>query len=250
MPKVTEILRDQLITDILSHAVGLRLDVKVCRMCNGKWTQNTIKLLNLSEKELICEVSESNKHHLERLQINQPVGISLHLEHNKYIFDTTVTAINMEGPVGTLRLDIPEQLEKMPRRAYERQPVPADIHVNVLFWHRGYADMSLPTPKENYWQGRLTNLSAGGAQVAIELAQQENFQKNQLIGLQFTPMYYQKPVLVEGQVIHIQPSASESILYLGIEFLGLEVTTEGRDTLHRLMDIVEEYAKQNHGKTI
>lgn len=250
MPKVTEMIRDRRITDILSRAVSLGLDVKVCRMCNGKWTQNTIKLLNLSEKEIICEVSESNKPHFERLQINQPVGISLHLEHNKYIFDTTVAAIHMEGPVGTLRLDIPDHIEKMPRRAYERQPVPASIHVNVLFWHRGYEDMSLPTPKENYWQGRLNNLSASGAQVAVELSQLENFQKDQLIGLQFTPMYYQKPILVEGRIVHIQPSSSEALLYLGIEFLGLEVTTEGRDILHRLMDIVEEYARQNHDKTI
>jgi hypothetical protein len=63
-------------------------------------------------------------------------------------------------------------------------------------------------------------------------------------------MFYQKPILAEAQIIHLRPEENGGKLYLGLEFLGLEVSIDGRTILHRLADIVGEYAKLNSASNI
>lgn len=241
-----EILKGPRVSEIISQAVDLGLDAAMCRMCGGKWMQDHLKFSQMLLSDISYQVPIANKTLLESIKINQPVGISFHFEFHKYIFDSTITGLDSTQAESKILLAIPEHIEKMPRRAYERQPVPHSLNVNVLFWHRGYADNSSRIPNENYWQGKLVNLSAGGMQISTALEELANFQIRQLIGIQFTPMYYQKPILVEGQIVHIHPNHEEGKLNLGIEFLGLEVSIDGRNTLHRLMDTVQEYSRQNN----
>jgi hypothetical protein len=244
---MTEFLKDNQVFELISEAVSLGLNTKMCHMCGGKWMQNTVKMVNISSSGIMFQASEKHKAHLEKLQINQPVGISFQIKHQKCIFDSTVLGLDFLAADGSkILMAIPDRLEKMPRRSYERQPVPSSLNVNVLFWHRGYIDNTINAPVESYWQGKLANLSANGAQVSASLSLASSFQIGQLIGLQFTPMFYQKPVLVEGQIVHVQPKEEETTLNLGIEFLGLEVSIDGRDILHRLMEIVQEYARLNN----
>lgn len=241
----TEIITSSQAIKILSEAVKLGLNAKICRMSHGKWIQCTLKLVALNPDALVCDLPDEPQTKIGELKTDQPVGMSFQLEFQKYIFDCTVASTPTTPSSCQICLTLPDRIEKMPRRAYQRQPVPASLNVNVLFWHRGYADDSSETPEENYWQGKLLNLSAGGAGVVIPLELAQNFRPCQLVGLQFTPMSYQKPVLLEGQLVHIQPDPDKDLLQLGIEFLGLEVTDDGRNILHRLMDIVNDYAKQN-----
>ena len=113
-----------------------------------------------------------------------------------------------------------------------------------MFWHRGYNDGSNEVPQENYWQARLLNLSAGGVQITIEPEHAENFRAEQLIGLQFTPMPYERPILIEGLVKHISKTPAGR-LSLGVHSLGLEVNSQGRETLGRVIEIVEKYHQLN-----
>jgi hypothetical protein len=199
----------------------------------------------------VIQTSVGSSVHFETLQIHQPVGVSFQINKEKFIFDSII--IGFESTVttrgGRILLEIPEFIEKTPRRSHDRQPVPPNLNVHVLFWHRGYADNTAHVPVESYWQGALTNLSATGAQVSVGLSLADCFGPNQLVGLQFTPMFYQKPILVEAQIIHLRREDAEGKLYLGLEFLGLEVSIDGRTVLHRLADIVEEYTKMNAGAT-
>jgi len=131
----------------------------------------------------------------------------------------------------------------MQRRAYERQPIPSELNVRAMFWHRGYINNSAEGPDEDYWQGKLENLSAGGAMIRVGLDQRKFFTVGQLVGVQFTPMSYQKPLLLEGQVRHLETPGSQDGLLVGVEFLGLEASSEGRDILHRLLNVIEAYEK-------
>ena len=98
---------------------------------------------------------------------------------------------------------------------------------------------------ENYWQGELLNISAGGVQIAVALDQRPNFRIGQLVGLQFTPMSYEKPIHVEGQVRHIAQAADGQTLDVGVEFVGLEASGQGRQRLHRIINAVNEYERRN-----
>jgi len=133
----------------------------------------------------------------------------------------------------------------MQRRAYWRVKVPPKLNIRVLFWHRGYMDNTEEAPLDNYWQGQLLDLSAGGSRISVDVAQGSNFRTGQLVGLQFTPGYYQKPILLEAQIKHLSEIPEEKQLVIGVEFLGLEVSGQGRRKLRRILDVVEDYEKQN-----
>jgi hypothetical protein len=167
------------------------------------------------------------------------------LGYFKYLFDSTVQAVQAKGQTVQILLNLPDRVECVQRRLYHRQPVPAGMKVKVLFWHRGYLDDSDTSPKELYWQGRLLNLSAGGAQFEIEIEQKEHFKVGQLLGIQFTPMSYQKPLLLESHVKYLKEQSDKLLFKIGVEFLGLEAGPEGRELLSHLLKVVAEYEKMN-----
>lgn len=211
---------------------------------NGCWRVWDIAARSVSESAFRVQVVSENATEL-CIQKDQPVGLCIQHKHSKYIFETTVIeAPGAECP-WDISLETPDNIEKLPRRAYERQPIPAGMTVRALFWHRGHKNDSEQPPKEDYWQGTLYNLSAGGAMIRVEQEQRDFFSLGQLVGVQFTPMSYQKPLLLEGHVRHLQAANSENALLVGVEFLGLEASPEGRETLHRLLDVVDAYEQLN-----
>jgi hypothetical protein len=195
------------------------------------------------------------------IQVNQPVGISLKYGYGKFIFETTVVAIQpstepTSGP--TITLMVPERIELVQRRSYFRVDVPSSLKVNVMLWHRRYTDEMPETqqvetqtsdsrrlPKECYWQGKLTDISAGGVQVVVDTGQKPDFKKGQFIGLRFTPMPYEMPLMFDAQIRNILPTAGEKSICLGLRIVGLEASPEGRQVLQRLCNVAEHYYQIN-----
>lgn len=143
-----------------------------------------------------------------------------------------------------LLLAAPEKIEKMFRRADLRVKTPEFLNVKVMFWHRGYADDSEIVPAEDYWQGKLGDLSLGGARIYVDREQESNLRVDQLVGLQFTPMPYHQPILLEGHIKHLTQTDDQT-LCLGIHFLGLEISSKGREKLGKLVEAVSQYHKAN-----
>ncbi len=217
----------------------------------GKWRTVNAKIATITETAIHIAVLPEERRKTS-LAADQPVGISFEQEHSKYIFETVVAGLEpavSESSTGKISLQMPERIEKMERRAYIREIVPDSLNVKVIFWHRGYTDDSPEMPPEQYWQGKLVNLSAGGVQVTIDLDQEANFRVDQLVGLQFTPLPYQKPIILEGHIKHIEQIGADRALTLGVHALGLEVNSQGRQTLHRIIDVVGEYRKLNAAQT-
>ena len=214
----------------------------------GKWHVSDVLFKTLTDSAIHVEIKLQERPIPADIQINQPVGISVQHEFNKYVFEAVV--IGFESSVneacgGKIVLELPDRIERMQRRSYTRVAVPKQLNIKVLFWHRGYMDSSTEVPLENYWQGKLIDLSAGGMQIGIDVEHGVNFRAAQLVGLQFTPMSYQKPMLLEAQVKHLAENAEDKKLYVGVEFIGLESSGEGRKKLRRLVSIVDEYERQN-----
>ncbi len=230
-------LKSSQIKEFLSEALTKGAEVVLSFTRQGKWRILSTKIHHFDEESLSLEAISD----IEGVDAYQPVGICVHIEHFKYLFESTVSAIENR----CIEVDFPEKAEQMQRRAYDRQSVPANLKVKSLFWHRGYLDDSDKKPTEQYWQGRLINLSAGGAQIAVDMDQKEHFCSGQLLGIQFTPMSYQKPLLLESHVRYFVDQAQENQFLVGIEFLGLEASNEGHEVLERLVEVIDEYEKMN-----
>lgn len=244
----TQIIDGKELSELLQLFMDQNVAGTISYLSKGRWhvaktqviavTQNNIQL------HLQPDDDASTSHNM---QIDQPVGITMHHEFNKYLLETLVlgyeSSVN-EDSTGRIIVIMPEKVEEMQRRAYARVDVPSEMTVKVLFWHRGYSDDTTEVPIENYWQGKLSDISGGGMQVAVKGSYHDNYRKGQLIGLQFTSMPNERPIIVEAMIRHVGEVNDES-LYLGIEFIGLEATADGREKLRRIGDTIDKYQQMN-----
>ncbi|MDD5063581.1 MAG: PilZ domain-containing protein [Phycisphaerae bacterium] len=213
------------------------------------------------------------------IQVHQPVGISLKYGYGKFIFETTVVAVRpstepASGP--TIALVLPERIELIQRRSYFRVGVPSSLKVKVMLWHCRYTEESPTLPSYGdgamaetqsslvsstedkgatqtsdscrmYWQGKLMDISAGGLQILVDAGQKPDFKRGQFIGLRFTPMPYEMPLMFNAQIRSILPTAGGNSICLGLRIVGLEASPEGRQVLRRLCSVAEYYYQINQG---
>jgi c-di-GMP-binding flagellar brake protein YcgR len=235
------------INEILEKAATNQTNCVMSHLTKGKWHRLDSAIHSVNAKTLIIEILDTLQANRD-VQIDQPLGMALEFDFKKYIFESAVIGLQPnagETPTSKIIIKRPLAVEQVQRRSYTRVPIPSDLKVNTLFWHRGYTDNSTDVPIDNYWQGVLTDLSAGGTQVKVTKDLAQNFRQGQFIGMQFTPLPYEKPVILEGQIKHIADNDGENeIIFLGIEFLGLEASTDGREKLNKIVETIAVYQKK------
>jgi hypothetical protein len=247
--KVLQIVIDKKVPAIMSY------------LSKNKWHVAKVLLTNLVGDRLNVESTALKKHRPINIQVNQPVGISFKYGYGKFVFDTTVEGFEPssgseshreEG--GTIVLAVPDKIEVIQRRSYFRIGVPESLKVKVLLWHRsGRCEENnriQDTSEEihNCCHGRLVDISAGGAQVIVPRQNdtpKADFKKGQFIGMRFTPMPYETPLVLSAQIRNILPTADGKSASLGLQIVGLEASSEGRQVLTRLIGIVEQYYQIN-----
>lgn len=236
---------DNILRVIMNEHIGILMS----HLSKGKWHITKVDLVDVGTGTLRVEVAPQNGRHPINVQIDQPVGVSFKYRQNKYIFESPVVGFEPAanaGNGGTIVLQMPERVDVMSKRHYFRVDVPSSLKVNVLFWHRGYYDSdSKEAPQEGYWQGRLLDVSAGGVQVEIGSDQSSHFKTGQLIGMQFTPLPYERPIMLEGRIRRVAMTQDGTHCCLGAQIVGLEATVDGREILKRLCGTVEQYNQIN-----
>jgi hypothetical protein len=247
--------------EILQTLIEKKVPVVMSYLSKSKWHVAKVQLAGLGANRLTARVSSGKKPHPINIQVNQPVGISVKYDYGKYIFETTV--VDLEPPSdsgtsfssesqkgnrttggGTIVLAVPDRIEIVQRRSYFRVNVPVSLKVNVMFWHR-CSGGEYGVPPERYWQGKLVDISAGGMQIVVKGGQRPEFKTGQFIGLRFTPMPYEIPLMFDAQIRNILPTADNKDLCLGLQIVGLEASPEGRQVLQRLCNVVERYYRIN-----
>lgn len=252
--------------EILKTAIEEKVPAIMTYSSRGKWHVTKVLLTKLGASRLNAEIWPKEKPHPINIQINQTVGISLKYGYGKFVFDTTVAALELSAPPlcedkygsqksgGQIALSVPDRIEIIQRRSYFRVDVPGALKVNVLLWHRGLNRIPEPAVWErdkqqdgsdnktqDYYKARLIDISAGGAQIALDTSQKPDFRKGQFIGLAFTPGPYEKPLILDAQIRNILPTADGNNLCIGVQMVGLEASPEGRQTLQQLCNVVEHY---------
>ncbi len=240
-------------------------------LSKDKWHVAKVVLKNLQSGRLYVEnCHTSGKPHPINVRMDQPVGMNFKHAYGKFVFDTTVVSLEPSSDPeagGTIVLAAPQRIGVVQRRSYFRVNVPSSLRVNAVLWHRtGHR-----TPEERghiYYEGRLMDISAGGAQVIVPRKDtraggstpsgeggggsgsgESDFRKGQFLGVRFTPMPYETPLMFNVQVRNVLPTADNTSLCLGLQIVGLEASEEGRQVLSRLTKVVECYHQMNqsHG---
>ena len=268
---------------ILRTAINKQIVAIMSYLSKGKWHVAKVLLTELvGDKMVIESAAPKKKLHPLNIQANQPVGISFKYEYGKFVFDTTVVALEAssgpeadQGWGGTIILAVPDRIEVVQRRSYFRVDVPQSLKVKVVLWHRDnrhQAQKQIQNEPDdrthNYCQGRLIDISAGGAQVIVPYQNEQDslapprrdskgnvsrifcagemdLRKGQFVGMRFTPMPYETPVMISAQIRNILPTSDGTGASLGLQIVGLEASPEGREVLARLIGIVEHYYQVN-----
>jgi hypothetical protein len=246
---------------VLQTAIDLKVPVIMSYLSKDKWHVAKVLLTNLDGDRLAVESLVSRRQRPINIRVDQPVGVSFKYGHGKFVFDTTVKALEPSTDPETQRqrggiivLAFPDKIEVIQRRNYFRVNVPESLKVKVLLWPRsGRREQADPkhdagVEAHNCCQGRLMDISAGGTQVIVPKqndAGQASFKKGQFISIRFTPVPYETPLILNAQIRNILPTVDEQNSSLGLQFVGLEASPEGREVLSRLIGIVERYYQIN-----
>jgi len=250
--------------EILQTAIDKKITAIMSYLSKGKWHVAKIRLTDLTGERLSAE---STALHLQRkqrpinIQVHQPVGISFKYEYGKFVFDATVLSLEPSTGAdggGTVVLKAPQRIEVIQRRSYFRVKVPDSLKVNITIWHRKSGDNTQGNQCDEadrtgrYAGGRLIDVSAGGAQLRLNgdsATPRKMFKKGQFIGMRFTALPYETPLVLTAQIRNVLPTADGSSVYLGLQMVGLEASFEGRQVLTRLVAVVERYYRMNQSET-
>ncbi|MHC4691162.1 MAG: flagellar brake protein [Planctomycetota bacterium] len=254
--------------EVLQAAIDEKVPAIMSYLSQDKWHVTKVLLTRLGANRLNIEIWPREKPHPINIQTDQPVGISIKYGYGKFVFDTTVVDLklsegsNSQGRSPTIVLEVPGRIEIVQRRSYFRVDVPRSLKVNILLWHRGLKcvpedilrdrarkpdndESNNSKKRKDYYIGKLVDISAGGAQIAVDTDQKPDFRKGQFIRLTFTPMPYEKPLILDAQIRNILPTVDDRNICLGIQLVGLEASPEGRAVLQRLCNVVEHYFQIN-----
>ena len=258
---------------ILQIAIEKKISAIMSYLSKEKWHVAKVVLSDLVGDRLSVESDTPNKKQRPiNIRVGQPVGISFKYEYGKFVFDTSVVGLepsrgsegHREGG-GTIVLAAPDKIEVVQRRSYFRVSVPESLKVQVLLWHRSgkreerNRTQEMAEEMRNGCHGRLIDISAGGAQIVVPqqntgspeegtdaaAALATGFKKGQFVGVRFTPLPYETPLVLNAQIRNVLPTADGQNSSLGLQIVGLEASPEGREILARLIGVVERYYQIN-----
>jgi hypothetical protein len=226
-------------------------------LSKDKWHVAKVLMKDLADGKLYVEGCRPSKRpHPVNIRVHQPVGVNFKHAYGKFVFDTNVVALEPSTDPeagGTIVLAMPDRIGVVQRRSYFRVNVPESLKVNVVIWHRTSQRRSKEAT--TYFEGRLMDISAGGAQIIMPLkgagenaasaVGESEFRKGQFIGARFTPMPYETPLMFTAQIRNVLPTADGGGLCLGLQIVGLEASDEGREVLARLAAVVDRYYQMN-----
>ncbi len=248
---------------VLQTVVEGRTPAIMSYLSKDKWHVAKVLMKDLVDGKLCVEGCRPAKRpHPLNIRVDQPVGVNFKHAYGKFVFDTTVLALEPSSDPeagGTIVLAMPDRLGVVQRRSYFRVNVPQSLKVSVVIWHRTSQRHTKKEAARTYFEGRLMDISAGGAQLTMPLKDtaenpetamsESEFRKGQFIGVRFTPMPYETPLMFNAQIRNILPTADGSAMCLGLQIVGLEASDEGREVLSRLAAVVDRYYQMNQSNS-
>lgn len=245
------ILHESRPQQILQAVLDEKVSAIMSYLSGGNWRLNRVLLTTVRPDSFDVKITPLKKTFATDIQPGRSVGISFKYgfgrEYDKFVFGTQVISLKSSGAPGNnsrIALAMPQDIELVQRRSYFRIPVPKSLKVEVEFWNRESENHELVLPQDRRnWHGELVDISAGGMQIAINAAEAAQFRKGLSIGLCFTPIPNETPLMFNTKIKNISPTADDKSICLGLQMIGLEASPEGRLILQRLCNTVEEYRR-------
>lgn len=217
------------------------------------WQSARVLFTYLEDQRFDIKITPKRKNQEMIFQPGQSVGMSFKCGYgggyDNFIFDTKIFSLN---PASGSKVDsdiclvIPEQIEIVQRRNYQRVSVPKELgRIDVFAWHHIFGQDNNQILARKDYHFELIDISASGIQMAINTGQKPDFEPGQSICVKFEALPCQTPLVFNAQVKSILPTADGKGTCFGLQTVGLEASPEGRLILQRLCSVVDEYKQMN-----
>jgi hypothetical protein len=90
--------------------------------------------------------------------------------------------------------------------------------------------------------GLLQDLSAGGCRILLDASRDPQLQEGDTVRIRFQPDPRSVPLSVDAMFRHSDPMPQRRVT-LGFQFVGLELTAEGRETLQAMARVVSTFLR-------
>lgn len=218
----------------------------------GAWSVHKSRFLGATEPQhrLFVEYPAAAAPNLPTpdIRVGEHIGVAFRRGHKKCVFTSVVLergdyGLNDEIRVQSLTLSWPDSVQELQRRAYYRAAVPRHRNVAVEIWQGSTADRKKAgTAIWPSYTGRALDLSAGGMRLILASNQNPRLNAGAGVGLEFQPEPMGPAFLLNGLLRHIGPLPDGSIA-IGLQFVGLEATVDGRKVLQQLLRAVNQYQR-------
>ena len=162
--------------------------------------------------------------------------VSFRLGHKKFTFSGAMVAeCRAAGTETATVIRWPDRLVQMRRRSFQRAGPPKGTVIAVRFWKAG-----APSVSRDVRYAELENLSAGG--IRLNGAKADDLQFGDTFECLFAPKPGAAPIVAEVVLRHCE-AVGATRSSLGFQFIGLEQSDEGRQTLEKIARLVRDFQR-------
>jgi c-di-GMP-binding flagellar brake protein YcgR len=236
---------------MFTEAVRERALAVLSLQCNHDWRTFKSRFLecDFNQSFFVLDYQAVNEQPLPELWPGQCVGVSFRSRNRKVLFATVVEArghymLEGNGSVAAIRYRWPQAITELQRRAYYRTPVPEGMVLVATLWRGGLAKRAdVQVGASSLVAGTLANISCGGALVRLNQPAAIDWTEGELLGLEVQLGDHKSPALLDAYFRGLrQDEANQS--GAALQFIGLELSVEGRLVLQRLANVVQKFHRQ------
>lgn len=233
---------------ILANAVNERALAVISVRLDDAWYTFKSRFLerDADHRFFVLDFQETHGTEPPPIEPGQHVGISFRHKSRKLMFASVIEAkgrfcVNGGENIPAIRYRWPESLIELQRRAYYRTIIPAGTNVRATLWAGGVnARAEAQTQALSVWGGDCLDLSCGGTLIRLGDATAPDWPNDQVVGLELHLPDGRPPVMLDAYYRGARRDET-GLQCLATQFVGLEVTQEGRAVLGRLARCVQRF---------
>lgn len=229
----TQVLPKRHLDQILEESISQQRRIVLTHHSPQGWRMFKSKFVAGSAESQVLVVDQPVPRESVDVPLPAPgdqLGVTFRAGHKKCMFGTTLDSFQRRDGESVAALQWPRHLQQIRRRAYERAEVPTGTVIAVRFW-REDPGPGTGVEARTVHHGQMENLSAGGMRVRIAGAR--DIEIGAIYRCAFAARPGKPPLLLDVLVRH-REAVGQGRASIGLQFVGLEATPEGRRTLERL----------------
>lgn len=242
MPTIEELSQRQIL-DSLGEAMHKHVPLVLSHRQGEVWVSSHSQILRVLRDRLYLGFPQTQSEPPPAFEASMLVGASFKIRHHKHIFNVALQGISdlaIDGhQTKVLCLNLPADMQRVQRRAFERAEVPRNRSVLATF-----CQGSLPgqAPRTVTWEGWVIDISAGGFQVRLPAHGSPQLEGGDIVEVRLDMGQEYQPIQAKAQFRHAVTDECGA-MRMGFQFVGLNESRHGRETLSRLGDIASDFAR-------